>query len=289
MKGSHCLFNPAATLRQLILSSALTVDGPGAMRRLVPTMAVPSHLPSRSPSQRPFSTTQVARLKYKRATPDASSSRRAVDTQMRDHDIPFPWIQVRREDGSLMDPERTSILLRRLNREKYSLVIVAVPRESDTARGPKYPIARIVNREEEAARASQKEEAKRKVKVASKELEVNWAIAPHDLGTRMTQLKRFLNKGYRVELRLTSAKKKVKRRATEDEAKEVLRVVKETVEGVPGTSNYKATEGELLQTVTIFLQGPTPSASSEKTAPAAASAGAAASATGKPTQTGAGV
>lgn len=260
MKGTHCLFNPAAALRQVFLSNALTFEGPGPLRRLVPATPIASRSSSSSPPQRPFSTSRVAQLKYTRRVPDAESTRQTADTQMRDHGIPYPWIQVRQLDGSLMEPERTSVLLRRLNKEKYSLVIVNVPRSSDSSRSPKYPIARIVNKAEEAARAEKLDEAKKKSKVAFKELEVNWAIAPHDLGTRMNQLKRFLTKGFRVEVRLANAKKKVKRRATEEEAKEVLRVVQEAVESVPGTSHYKTMDGEVLQTVTMFLQGPTPSA-----------------------------
>ena len=176
---------------------------------------------------------------------------------MRDYDIIYPWVQVRQEDGKLAEPQRTNLLLKKLNNEKYSLVLVAPPRKDGESKGPEYPIVRLVDKKAEYAAASAAKVAgeKKGPKVVSKEVELNWAIAPHDLDTRMGRLLKFLEKGYRVQLTIANPKKKAKRRATDDEAKGVYKRVKQTVEEAVGTVEYKPQEGVVKETVVMYLQG----------------------------------
>jgi translation initiation factor IF-3 len=142
-----------------------------------------------------------------------------------------------------------------------TLITLALPSESS-----KYPICTVFDRKtyEESERqriVSEKEkerEEKRRAK-GTKELEINWATAPHDLEIKMRRLREFLGKGLRVEVRLLSkkSKKKGKREATEDEAREVLKAVRKTaLEDVVGAREVRPPDGMLLKKYTLFLEGP---------------------------------
>lgn len=75
----------------------------------------------------------------------------------------------------------------------------------------------------------------------------------------MKRLREFLEKGLRVDVTLLSKKsrKKGKREATLDEAKEVLKAVRRTaLEEVVGTKEWKPADGQVLKSYKIFLEGP---------------------------------
>jgi translation initiation factor IF-3 len=179
----------------------------------------------------------------------------------RDYDIAYPWIQLRQEDGRLSEPQRTTAVLRDMDLTRQTLILLAVPKLDGRSQGPQYPICRIGDRK--AEEATQAEVAKKQgPKIVSKKLELNWAIAPNDLRTRMTQLKRLLSKGYQVEVTMAGPKRRGKRLATLDEAKEVPRVVRETVAEVPGAQEMKPMDGQVGDVLTLFLHAPTGKAES---------------------------
>ncbi|KXX81722.1 Translation initiation factor IF-3 [Madurella mycetomatis] len=256
MRGSQCLLNSAAALRMVFVSSAFAPEVP--VRLLLPTVARSSQLSF--PLRRAFSTQHVVRFRNSRPIPNAGKS--PASGPMRNFDITYPYVQIRGHDNRLAEPERTNTILRQLDLARNDLVLVAHPRRDPSAKGPEYPICIIEDRRAKAAEQAGKDgikygKKKREPRIIEKELEVNWAIAPNDLRTRMKQLKTFLSKGYKVQVRMLVPKKRDKRRATPDEAKEVFRIVQETIAEVPGTTNYKPMEGNVGQMVTMFLQGPT--------------------------------
>ncbi|KAK4042929.1 hypothetical protein C8A01DRAFT_44145 [Parachaetomium inaequale] len=270
MRASQCLFNSATALRKVFISNAAALETPGQLQRLLlPSITAPVQPSFSSPSTRPFSTHHAAQIRFNRARPgpgDASPGPAKNDRTMRDYDIVFPWIQVRQDDGSLTEPQRTNAVLKKLNLDRHSLVLLAAPRTDSESKGPEYPICRIGDRKAELAAQAEKDAIKKKTpKIVSKELELNWAIAPHDLRTRMTQLKRFLSKGYQVRVTMMNLKKRAKRRASPDEAKEALRVVEEAVAEIPGAKETKAREGEVGDTLVMLLHAPTGSPASAPT------------------------
>lgn len=262
MRGSQCLFSSAVALRSVFVSNALAAEVPGHLRRLLrPALAVSSLQSSTSSSssslsKRPFSTQYVFQFRNSRRGPGTGDSGPASFRSMRDHDIVYPWVQLRQEDGSLGEPQRTNTILRSLDLERYSLVLLAAPRRDRFSRGPEYPVARIVDKKAERAQAERDAARRKAQKVVTKEIELNWAIAPHDLGTRMTQLKKFLGKGYRVQVTLAHPIRKDKRRASLEEAEAVLETVKQTVTEVKGTKEYKSAEGKVGGLLIMHLQGP---------------------------------
>jgi translation initiation factor IF-3 len=185
---------------------------------------------------------------------------------MRDYDIVFPWIQIRQDDGTLTEPLRTSSVLKKMNKDRHTLILLATPRASEEAKGPEYPICRLGDRKAELAAEQEAKAAQKKaLKVVTKEVEINWAIAPNDLNTWLTRTKKFLSKGYHVRITLMTLKKRKKKKATVDEAKEVLKVVEEAIAEVPGAKETKPREGNVGETLVMVLHAPSGKAASAPT------------------------
>ncbi|KAK4127366.1 hypothetical protein N657DRAFT_641354 [Parathielavia appendiculata] len=267
MRTSQCLFNSAVALRNVFVRNAAVSEAPWQLQRLLlPAIAVPIQPTSSTPLRRPFSTHHVAQFRNSRRGPASGNAAPVKDRGLRDYDIVYPWIQLRQEDGRLTEPQRTSQILKKLNLERNTLILLAAPRADASSNGPQYPICRIANRQaEEAAKSAQADKSAGKKKEKSKELEVNWAIAPHDLRTKMSQLKRFLSKGYQVTVTMMNLKKRDKRRASADEAKGALKVVEATIAEVPGAKEIKPREGSVGDTLTVHLQAPASSAAGPAT------------------------
>ncbi|KUJ21998.1 uncharacterized protein LY89DRAFT_681341 [Mollisia scopiformis] len=137
-------------------------------------------------------------------------------------------------------------ILDSMDRKKDSLVVVK-PGEPGIP-----PICKIMNKlaMREAEKAKRKSE--RKGGVTVKNMELNWAIDGNDLGHRLNKLKEFLMKGQRVEVLLAGKKKG--RKATEEEAKAVIKKIKGAMSEV-GAKEMKPMDGKILAMATLFLEG----------------------------------
>ncbi|KAE8450963.1 hypothetical protein EG329_005403 [Mollisiaceae sp. DMI_Dod_QoI] len=151
------------------------------------------------------------------------------------------------EDGKLQEPRSTMAILDSMDRKKDSLVVVK-PGEPGVP-----PICKIMNKVamREAEKARRK--AEKKGGITIKSMELNWAIDGNDLGHRLNKLKEFLMKGQRVEVLLAGKKKG--RKATEDEARAVIKRIKGVLTEVDGAREMKPMEGKFLGTATLFLEG----------------------------------
>ncbi|KAK4110683.1 hypothetical protein N656DRAFT_781462 [Canariomyces notabilis] len=251
MKTSQCLLNSSIALRNVFISKSLVLESPGQLQRLL-LPAIANSFRSPSSLRRLHSTRYVSLIK--KGPPRAASP--APDNLLRNYDIKYPLVQIRQPDNRLSPPEETKSVLRRIDRARYDLVLIVPPKKE--GKGPEYPICVVVDRRAASEAARAKEKAEKEIKKANKsvlkELEINWAIAPHDLATKMKQLKKFLSKGYRVQLRLYNPKERSKRRATPEEAKEVHKVVLQIIAEVPGTANFKPTTGAVGQELIMYLQ-----------------------------------
>lgn len=189
---------------------------------------------------------------------------------LRDEDIPYRWVQIADGSGSgLAEPRPTARVLAELA-EGYSLVMVAPPvPHPPSAPGapmllrPPAAICRIVDTvAEAAAEAAAEAEAKamaleaKKLAQKMKRLELNYAIAAHDLGHKVKRLNEFLNKGIRVEILL--ARKRGSRKTTPQEEEQLVRSVREAALAITGTTEYKKMDGEVGKVVTMFFEGPKP-------------------------------
>lgn len=134
------------------------------------------------------------------------------------------------------------------------------------------PICRILDKKAFAAAADAKAKAERRVKVARKELELNWAIAAHDLSHKLRQMTGFLLQGRVVQVQF--ARKKGGRTATLDEANALLRQVRAAATAT-GARESKL-EGRFPQTTRMLFEGGSEAAAAKEQARLAAAAAVAA-------------
>lgn len=116
------------------------------------------------------------------------------------------------------------------------------------------PVCKVVAKSEYIASAKAKGKGKeskpKSTAVQIKQIELNWAIDPHDLQHRLDQLETFLSKGKRVSLILT--KKKRKRRATPDEAQRVLAAIENKLFEI-GVTEVKPRRGKIMEHMEYVL------------------------------------
>lgn len=170
----------------------------------------------------------------------------ASGRQLKDDDIRSEYIQIANSEHELEPPTRLRDALRSIERPANFILQVAPPPSPGSG-----PICRVMNRA--AIREYEKTRAKaaQAAKSSNKQVELNWAINPHDLTHRLKQLTNFLEKGRRVEIVLT--RKKGKRLPTVDEVKNLMDSVLETVKGADATQ-VKPMEGEPGKQVTLVVK-----------------------------------
>ncbi|KAI1262104.1 hypothetical protein F5Y18DRAFT_160238 [Xylariaceae sp. FL1019] len=175
------------------------------------------------------------------------------DSWIKNAAIPYPYVRIRdEEDGTLSEPQLTTLVLTRL-KKGYSLVMITAPRPEDPKSHPE-PICKIFNVAAEKAKIAEAHAEAKRLEKGTKTLELNWAIAPGDLGHKMKRMKEFLDKGYKVEIML--ARKKGTRKATREEVQGLVETVRETAESVTGTTEVKQAEGTAGVQLKMIWQGP---------------------------------
>lgn len=165
----------------------------------------------------------------------------------RDENIQAYEVQVVDEDNSLKPPAPLSQVLYSLDRKTYTLVQVSPPEAG------KLPVCKIFGKK--ALREAERAKAKppKSPATLTKQLELNWAIDPNDLGHRLNKMQEFLEQGRRVEIILAGKRKG--RKATEDEAQTVLKRIRGRVKELEGVRESKEMEGKVLGQATLFFEG----------------------------------
>lgn len=107
----------------------------------------------------------------------------------------------------------------------------------------------------QALREAEKARSKRKADPAAtlKTIELNWAIDKNDLSHRLDKMKQFLSKGWRIDV--VMAAKRKGRKATIEEAEELLKMIRRSIAEIQGAREWKAMEGKAGAQATIFAQG----------------------------------
>ncbi|WYZ38696.1 hypothetical protein EsH8_III_000610 [Colletotrichum jinshuiense] len=185
------------------------------------------------------------------AAPSAAASKSGLPADQQIHDR---QIMVVDGNNKLTGPHDTRTVLASLDLEKQSLRMVTRPPPNPAQDQPRFPICRVIDKGVEKERERTQEKAKKEAarKLARvKELELNWAIAPHDMGHKMKQMKTFLEKGYKVEVLF--AKKKGSRTATRDEAMALVQAVRDRVTEVGGAKEWKEPDGQPLKVMKLYL------------------------------------
>ncbi|CAG8049098.1 unnamed protein product [Penicillium nalgiovense] len=155
------------------------------------------------------------------------------------------FVQVVNDEGDLDPPTRLEDVLESFDHSEFFLLQV---QEGDYDNPP---VCKVYNKKEARELEKAKAKSARSSKVTLKQIELNWAIDAHDLSHRLKQLSTFLEKGRRVEILLTT--KKRKRKPTVDEIKQVMQSVLDTIREAGGTQT-KAMEGEPGKQLKITAQ-----------------------------------
>ncbi|KAI0834584.1 hypothetical protein F5Y06DRAFT_278420 [Hypoxylon sp. FL0890] len=225
-------------------------------RLLVRKLASP--IPIAAP---PTPTLQNAQIRTLTTTPTLQRLN-TFKKRLTNEKIPYKWVRIAAAppDNTLSPPQRTDAILRSLNPKTHTLVMVAPPpHELNEAHEPQTheqhaAICRIIdNAAAESAAAEAEKEARRKA-VDTKELELSWGIAGHDLKHKLRRLREFLDKGLKVEVIM--AKKRHGRMATREEAESVLAQVREAVASVDGSKETRKMDGNVGGLVRLFFEGP---------------------------------
>ncbi|KAI1173692.1 hypothetical protein F4777DRAFT_426428 [Nemania sp. FL0916] len=263
MRHTKCLLTPARALHRVLLlelaststsktanssSSTIFFQTPSAPRS---TARLPTPLPS---SALQFHTTCRSLRQFSKS-PGAAPPKAANAKRLRNEQIPYAWVRLPNSEGLLGAPRQRDAVISELA-QGMSLVMVAEPPDPlpEDALGRLAATCRIVDLAAEQAALEAAEEVQKRQAKQTKNLEINWAIAPHDLAHRARRLQDFLKKGLRVEILL--ARKKNTRQATLEESRALLESIQQIVADVPKTVEYKKMDGDVGGVLRLFYQGP---------------------------------
>ncbi|KAI1361949.1 hypothetical protein F5Y08DRAFT_313440 [Xylaria arbuscula] len=224
---------------------------------------------SRSPtlSLRTSHSTHIQCTRPRRLFSTTQAAHKAPQTGkgfLRNEDIPYRWVRVADASGVLSAAQPIRNVIAALP-EGHTLIMVAPPPEKSppssdqgtTTITPPAAICRIENtllKSQQAREAREREKQERAAAPQTKTLELNWAIAAHDLSHKMKRLAEFLSKGLRVEI--IFARKRGSRVATAEEQEGVLQTIKDTALGVPGANEFRKPDGRVGGVLKMFLEGP---------------------------------
>ena len=167
-----------------------------------------------------------------------------------DEQIQAKNIQMPREGGGLTDAEPLVIALSRVRRGEEHLVQLSEP-EDGVAICKISTIQELQERQRQRERQD-KEQRKSSKQSLPKQIELNWAIASHDLSHKMNQLKTFINDGRKVEIVL--ATKRRQRRATIEEGTQLLEKIRQTLANVEGKEIKPMTGGRVGQLTLLTVR-----------------------------------
>ncbi|TDZ19174.1 Translation initiation factor IF-3 [Colletotrichum sidae] len=256
MRVTQCLFNSRTALYRVFVSPFEKVEAltrRSSILSMSNNFRVPPPFMASTPDLSRYASL-VARHK-KRGNSQQNNTKKSGPPA--DGDIRDRMIMVVGDDNKLTGPFQTRKVLASLDLAEESLRKVSPANRGAGDDQPQYAVCKIINRREEDARVKALEKAaKENARKASrmKELELNWAIAPHDMGHKLKQFKTFLEKGYKVEVLL--AKKKGSRGATRDEADALIQSVRDVLQEVPGAKEWKAEDGVPLKVMKLYFSPP---------------------------------
>ena len=169
-----------------------------------------------------------------------------------DENIDTDQVQVKTDKG-LSEPRDLFEVIRSVDRSTSHVVQLTGTGEREVA------VVQIMERRDMVKKVQRKEELSRKsahaLKIKKpKQLELNWAIAPNDLQIKLKQMEGFLQKGKKVELLL--AAKRRQRKATAEEAEELLQAIRDRMSAV-GAKEAKPLDGKVLGQAVMVLENKT--------------------------------
>jgi translation initiation factor IF-3 len=171
---------------------------------------------------------------------------------VKDEDIDAPLgVQMVQADGKLGPVERLTAVLQNVNREEEHLVQVSPPDEQrPTAVVRIFKRADLIRQKIERKKVVQKQQKSLKDRTP-KQMELNWAIGPHDLDIKLGQLENFLEKGKTVEIILAARRKQ--RKAEQEEGEAVLKKIRDRLVNIEARE-VKPMDGQVLKQAILTVR-----------------------------------
>jgi translation initiation factor IF-3 len=232
MRQTACLFNASAALYRVFVAPIEQSQLQFARR------------PSPASLLKPRTAPKIFLSQQRRCYAAPAPAKRRLP---RDDEIKAWSVSLVTDDGKLQEPRSTQAILEDMDRKNDSLVVV-VPGEPGVP-----PICKIMNKQAMREAEKAKTKANRNPAATVKTIELNWAIDGNDLGHRLGKMREFLGKGFKVEVLLAGKKKG--RKATEEEARNLLERLREVVTEVDGARESKPMEGKILAQAKFYAEG----------------------------------
>lgn len=144
----------------------------------------------------------------------------------RDDAIQARYVRISTPNSGLLPAEPLGLALSRARQGEQHLVQISRADDDGIAICRIMTVSDLLRQRREKERA-QKEQKKVLKQSVPKQIELTWAIGPHDLEHKLAQLKGFIEDGKKVEIILAS--KKRQRKATIEEGRALLAKVREKI------------------------------------------------------------
>ncbi|KAL8888960.1 MAG: hypothetical protein Q9215_003692 [Flavoplaca cf. flavocitrina] len=212
---------------------------------------------------------QHLNLQYRNYGPRNRASIPAArdDGSGRDEGIRAPEIQIVGPNNSLQPPRSLRESLATIDRSTHFIMQVGVkvhpryadapePDEGQRDTRPKIPVCKVIDKQAYRQAEIAKAKSKKPTSIPTKEVELNWTIAPHDLEHRLKKMREFLNDGRRVEVVFGKKRRGWMQRKDvgEGKARGLVEMIREQAATVEGSKEWKAAEGEEGAELKMFFE-----------------------------------
>ena len=182
-----------------------------------------------------------------------------IDRPRRDEEIKVWRAHLRQSDGRLSEALPYGSILEMRQRDDRGSYLQFVREIASADENRAFPIVEILDWKTVKEKELAKKKATRGSKVPEKQLEMSWAIDPHDLGIRLGKMQDFLQKGAVVVVLIGSSRLKgwkKKREVSHEEGQALVQKIERAALDVSGTKQRGGTEGQLLASMQLTFQGP---------------------------------
>lgn len=167
---------------------------------------------------------------------------------VKDDQIEGSYVQFLNEQGGLRDSVTRYSVLRSLQPGQHLVQMSSPTRDRPAI--CKIMTDRDIYQQRKAKIEAWKQQNQRSK--TAKQLELNWAIDPHDLVHRLDRLQEFLEKGHRVDI--VMARKRKSRWATEEEKQTLVDKVRDRLKLIEGATDYRPPKGNLKSATTLYVE-----------------------------------
>ena len=186
---------------------------------------------------------------YTASVTDSEDVRQSPDRPPRDEEIKaFKVYMVRPEDNRLTEPLPTFEVLESRQRDDKGRPIQFLQEvaPANVEAGRYHPICKMFDKKAVREAELAKRKSGKEKRIQQKQLEVSWTMTDNDLSHRLSRLKEFLEKGWKVEI-LFGTKRKGwmgRREPSQEEIKRVLERIRGAVGEVDGAKEWRGMQGK---------------------------------------------